>query len=273
MHQASYTLTGDIRATLVRTTAYIGGLAIVALMAVSFFQESRGSLAAINPTPIPTWTTAEHPYPAFELLMPELSGSPSSYAILRRDTDKARKDLLTWGQTAGQAAGEAAARPYAMVEIFRPGTRGETFLDAPSEIAARLIDDTIADDVKPIGAVDSKFGPMPMVDFAIAPQGHLRRCLGFARAFDNPAMQIAGWYCSAGAEVIDRSVLACMIDRLTIVNGDAPLTAFFAHAEIKRTFCGQRSPILAATPEREAHIGPQQASRLKSVLRGHLPTH
>jgi hypothetical protein len=267
VHQASYTLPGDIRATLVRTIAYMGGLAILALMAASFFQESRGSLV-ITPAPIPTWTTAEHPYAAFELRMPELSGSPYTYAILRRDTDKARKDVLTWGQP---AAGEAAARPYAMVEIFRPGTRGETFLDAPSEVAARLIDDTIADDVKPIGAVDSKFGPMPMVDFAIEPQGHLRRCLGFARAFDNPAMQIAGWYCSAGAEVIDRSVLACMIDRLTVVNGDAPITAFFAHAEIKRTFCGQRSPILAATPEREAHIGPQQTSKLKSVLRGHLP--
>ena len=267
VHQASYTLPGDIRATLVRTIAYMGGLAVVALMAASFFQESPGSLV-INPAPIPAWTTAEHPYAAFELRMPELSGSSYTYAILRRDTDKARKDVLTWGQA---TPGDAAARPYAMIEIFRPGTRGENFLDAPSEIAARLIDETVADDVKPIDAVDSKFGPMPTVDFAIAPQGHLRRCLGFARAFGNPSMQIAGWYCSAGAEVIDRSVLACMIDRLTVVNGDAPVTAFFAHAEIKRTFCGQRSPIFAATPEREAHIGPQQTSKLKSVLRGHLP--
>ncbi len=269
VQQASYTLPGDIRATLARTFAYIGGLAILALMAAGFFQESRSSLA-INPAPIPTWITAEHPYPAFELLMPELASSPYTYAILRRDTDQARKDVLTWGQP---APGEATASPYAMVEILRPGTRGETFLDAPSEIAARLIDDTIADDVKPIGAVDSKFGPMPMVDFAIEAQGHLRRCLGFARAFDNPVMQIAGWYCSAGAEVIDRSMLACMIDRFTVVNGDAPVTAFFANAEIKRTFCGRRTPILAATPEREAHIGPQQISKLKSVLRGHLPAH
>jgi hypothetical protein len=158
-----------------------------------------------------------------------------------------------------------------MVEILRPGTRGETFLDAPSEIAARLIGETVADDVKPIGAVDSKFGPMPIVDFAIAPQGHLRRCLGFARVFDNPAMQISGWYCSAGAEVIDRTALACMIDRLTVVNGEAPVTALFARAEVKRTFCGQRSPILAATPEREQRIGPRETSKLKSVLRGRLP--
>ncbi len=279
MHQASYTLPDDIRATLVRTIAYMGGLAVLALMAASFFQESRSALA-IDPAPLPAWTAMEHPYPAFELLMPELSGSPYSYAILRRNTDNARKDVLTWGDASGQSwrqvwgqpvPGDGAARPYAMVEIFRPGPRGENFLDAPSELAARLIDETIADDVKPVGAVASKFGPMPMVDFAIAPQGHLRRCLGFARAFDNPSLQIAGWYCSAGAEVVDRTKLGCMIDRLTVVNADAPVTAFFARAETKRTFCGQRSPILAATPEREQRIGPTQTSKLKSALRGHLP--
>ena len=57
VHQASYTLPGDIRATLVRTIAYMGGLAILALMAVSFFQESRGSFV-ITPAPIPTHETA-----------------------------------------------------------------------------------------------------------------------------------------------------------------------------------------------------------------------
>ena len=37
--------------------------------------------------------------------------------------------------------------------------------------------------------------------------------------------------------------------------GDNKLAGLFANAEIKRTFCGQRSPILAATPEREAQLG------------------
>ena len=35
--------------------------------------------------------------------------------------------------------------------------------------------------------------------------GRERRCLGFARAFDDPSMQIAGWYCSARSEVVDRA--------------------------------------------------------------------
>ena len=128
----------------------------------------------------------------------------------------------------------------------------------------------MADDVKPAGKIESKFGPMPSVDFAIAPNGHLKRCLGFARAFDSPLMQIAGWYCSAGAEVVDRATVTCMIDRLTMVNADTQTATFFARAEVKRTFCGQRSPILAATPEHEEHIAPENHSKLKSALRGRL---
>jgi hypothetical protein len=262
---ASYSVPSDIGATFARLLAYIGGLAILAAMAASFFQEPRG-VAAIQPVPLPAWTAVERPYPAFELVMPELNGSAFNYAILRRHGDGARKDVLTWGDAAD-------TRPYAMVEVFRSDPQSERFLDAASEIAARIIDYTVTDDVKPAGEIDSKFGSVPLVDFAIAPQGNVRRCLGFARAFDDPAMQITGWYCSAGQEVVDRATLGCMLDRLTMVNGDSQLGAFFARAEIKRTFCGQRSPILAATPEREEHVAPRQISRLKSALRGHLPSH
>jgi hypothetical protein len=49
----------------------------------------------------------------------------------------------------------------------------------------------------------------------------------------------------------------------------------FAKAEVKRTFCGQRSPILAATPEHiESAPLPRTARAVKfSVLklRGSLP--
>jgi hypothetical protein len=241
----------------------MGGLGLLAVAAIGLFESVRGPLAAAAMAPSSAWTAAEKPYPAFELVMPELNGSAFNYAILRRGSDNARKDVLTWGDLAG-------SRPYAMVEIFRPDSRAEPFLDASSEIAARIIDDKVADDVKLAGKIDSKFGPMPLVDFAIAPNGNLKRCLGFAHPFDDPLMQIAGWYCSAGAEVVDRATVACMVDRLTMVNADTQTATFFARAEMKRTFCGQRSPIFAATPEREEHIAPEKASKLKSVLRGHL---
>jgi hypothetical protein len=159
-----------------------------------------------------------------------------------------------------------------MVEIYRPGTASERFIDAPSEIAARILPFAVTDDVKPAGELDSKFGTVSLVDFAIAGHGRARRCLGFARPFDEPVMQIAGWYCSAGDEVVDRATLGCTLDRLAILSagGDADLAGLFARAEIKRTFCGQRNPILAATPEREVPVPIPHSVKSGVKLRGRL---
>jgi hypothetical protein len=268
---ATGTMPGDIRATIVRILAYMGALAILAIAAASFFQPPSG-IAAIKPAPQPDWVNVERPHPAFELTMPELAASPSGYAILHRTSDGARKDVLSWG--------EAAARgPYVMVEIERPGPAGERFIDAPSEIAARILAFNVTDDVKPAGEIDSKFGAVDLVDFAIAagrtPNAHMRRCLGFARPFSDPVMQLAGWYCSAGEEVVDRATLSCLLDRLTIISagGDEALAGLFARAEVKRTFCGQRSPILAATPERSAQIAAAPHGAKSAVkLRGRFLT-
>ncbi|MGC1280634.1 MAG: hypothetical protein WA893_20825, partial [Xanthobacteraceae bacterium] len=50
--------------------------------------------------------------------------------------------------------------------------------------------------------------------------------------------------------------LACALDRLTILSSgsDPKVGALFARAELKRTFCGERNPILAATPERNVPV-------------------
>jgi len=271
----SCSVPGDIGATIVRVLAYMGALAILAIAAASFFQPPS-VVAAIEPAPRPQWANVERPHPAFELIMPELSASASDYAILRRTANSARKDLLTWG--------DAAARgPYVTVEIYRPGSDSESFIDAPSEIAARIVAFNVTDDVKAAGEIDSKFGPTPLVDFAIAVQqgahqgthsGRERRCLGFAHPFTEPLMQLSGWYCSAGDEVVDRATLACLLDRLTIISagGDPALAGLFARAELKRTFCGQRNPILAATPEHDAQIAIPRRLKVGVKLRGRLVT-
>ena len=275
MRAASYSVSDDIRATMARLVAYMGCLAAVALGLLSLFGDPASIIAMewTAAAPRPAWTTVEHPYPAFELLMPKLTGSDYSYAIQRRGSDGARKDLMTWGDA-------AATGPYAMVEIYRPAAASDRFLDAASEIAARIIGYSVIDDVRPEGEVDSKFAAVPLVDFAILPpQGesesqlrrYERRCLGFARPFGTPALQIAGWYCSAGREVVDRALVACMLDRLTLAIGDPALDKFFARAEVKRTFCGQRSPILAATPERSDEIAPARATKLRAALCGRVP--
>jgi hypothetical protein len=267
MRPAAYSIPDDIRATLVRLLAYMGGLAALAVAAASFFAAPADIVAALGSASAqrPAWSTVERPYPAFELLMPELAGSAYNYAIQRRAKDGARKDMLSFGEPAD--AGPQAG-PYVLVEIYRPAVASDRFLDPSSEIATRIVDYAVTDDVKPDGQIETKFGPVPLVDFAVVPHGHERRCLGFARTFGQPAMQIAGWYCSAGREVVDRAMVGCLLDRLTLVNGDAKLHEMFARAEVKRTFCGQRNPILAATPERE-----DLSAKLKSALRGRMPSY
>jgi hypothetical protein len=266
VQSASTSVPGDISATIVRILAYIGALAILAIAAASFFRPPAGA-AAIQFAPPPEWVNVDRPHPAFELQMPDLMAVGSNYAILRRTADGARKDELSFGDV-------AAAGPYVMIEVYRPVPAGERFIDAPSEIAARILPFAVTDDVKPAGQIDSKFGAVPLVDFAIAaqnaPHAAGRRCLGFAKPFDAPAMQIAGWYCSAGQEAVDRAALTCALDRLTILSagGDDQLAGLFARAELKRTFCGQRNPILAATPERDVAVAIP-----RSVKRGTPPQH
>ena len=251
-----------------RVVAYVGALAVLAIMAASFLRPPAG-IAAIDPSPQPQWLSVERPHPAFELLMPELAGSTANYAIERRAADGARKDVLTWGEAAGGG-------PYVMVEIYRPGATSERFIDAPSEVAARIVKFTVTDDVKPAGQIDSKFGAVPLVDFAIAAQGRAtRRCLGFARPFDEPAMQISGWYCSAGEEVVDRATLACALDRLTILSagGDSqarracsptPSSSALSAANAVRSLRQRRNVSSRSPPPRSAKL------RSAKLLRGRI---
>jgi hypothetical protein len=251
VQEASYTVPGDIRATIVRIFAYMGALAILAIAAASLFHSPPG-VAMVQAAPHPEWINVGRPHPAFDMQMPELAADGFNYAILRRNVDGARKDVLSWGEPAGTG-------PYVLVEIYRPGA-SERFMDAPSEIAARIVGFTVTDDVKPVGEIDSKFGAVSLVDFAIAVPGThnglQRRCLGFARPFDDPPLQIAGWYCNADEQPVDRATLACALDRLTILSAgsDPGVGGLFARAELKRTFCGEHNPILAATPERNVPV-------------------
>jgi len=258
----SRSLPEEIQGTVVRLLAYMGALAILAIAAASLFQ-MPAVIASTDPAPRSLrsqWIEVERPHPAFELVLSALGGPPSRYAILRRDSDDGRKDVLTWGEMRGSG-------PFVYVEIYRPGFAGERFIDPASEIAARIVDFTVTDDVKPAGVIDSKFGPVALVDFAIAANGGVRRCLGFARPFRDPSLQIAGWYCSAGEEVVNRATVACALDRLTLTSagGDDKVAELFARAEIKRAFCGQRNPLLAATPEHGEQAIALRTAKLRGV--------
>jgi hypothetical protein len=65
-------------------------------------------------------------------------------------------------------------------------------------------------------------------------------------------LQLSGWFCH-GDVIIERATLACALDRLTLLaaGSDPKIGVLFARAERHRSYCGQRDPILAATPKYE----------------------
>jgi len=233
----------ELPTTLVRLLAYLGGAAVLSMAAAQIFQ----SPPALAPAPAarPEWIQIERPFPAFALSIPEAADVPESYVIRRHAEGGGRKDILSLG------APDSAA-PYLQVEIYRPGSEILSFAGPKATIVAS------AEALGPVALhreelpLASKFGPLAIVAFETS-KGTPRRCLAFVRDYDDPRLQLSGWFCQGGADFVEHATLACALDRLTLLSaGSEPkVGALFAQAELNRSFCGQRDPILAATPKYE----------------------
>jgi hypothetical protein len=242
MHPALYSWREQLPATVVRILAYLGGITVLSIGTAQIFQ-SRPAINAINANDRPQWVEIEKPFPAFVLSIPEAAGVPAHYTILRHRAGNGRKDILSLGEPDGAA-------PYLQVEIYRPGSETRHFAGPAQEIAAAAAG---LGPVQTAGkqTLDSKFGPLALVPFE-ATKGTPRHCLGFVRAYyDDPRLQLSGWFCQGRSDFVEQSTLACALDRLTLLSaGSEPkVGALFAEAELHRSFCGQRDPILAPTPK------------------------
>ena len=245
----------DWNATLVRLLAYIAGVAGISIIAGEMLSAPQVA-AAVDPTPMRReWLVVDRPYPAFHLGLPGFA-EEGQYIIRRHAEGGGRKDIMTWGEA-------GTTLRYVMVEVYRPGSELDAFGDAASEIAARAADLGPTSAARASFPIQSKFGPVATVDFAVGRFG-AGHCVGFARAFSEPRLQISGMSCNMDA-IVDREAIACALDRLTLMSaGSAPDVAkLFAHAELKRTFCGQRDPLMYATPRRPGDTGKLPAMSLR----------
>lgn len=262
MHPGLRSWRDEASATVVRLLAYMGGIAALCVVAVYFFNAPE-VIAASEPAPRADWVEVGRPYAAFALAIPEAADAPSSYMIRRHVSGGGRKDILSLGEPRGSA-------PYLFVEIYRPGNETGTFGEAASEIAERAGELGLADAVHGDDPVNSKFGPLEVVKFSTTRET-ARKCLGFVRNYSEPRLQIAGWFCQAGEDFIERSMLTCALDRLTLLasGSDIKVSALFAQAELQRTFCGHRSTLLAPTPKHRALFA-QKPVYAETKLRGRV---
>jgi hypothetical protein len=252
----------ELSAALTRLAAYLGTLAGLAGLAIYAVPQLIAAPDAADAPPDrrSAWSDVARPYPAFALVMSEFDGTESHY-LIRKHSLGGRKDIISFGDPAGPAT-------HLRLEIYRPGGEQERFGRTAAEIAARVTDWNPEGGMTPAGMLGTKFGFLPLVDFMIHPVGGERRCLGFAKAFSEPLVQIAGTYCRRGPEIVDRGLLACALDRLTFTAGGAEprLAELFAQAEVKRSFCGHRGLILAATPRRDSWLDSTREPRLRGRL-------
>lgn len=232
----------DLSSAFFQGLAYCSGLAAVAAFA-AYIADPPRVIAAAEPVVQSQWTDVERPFPAFALPIPEAGEAPERYAIQRHTGGGGRKDILMRGEPATDA-------PYLQLEIYRPGAELADFGKPADEIMARAGALGVARGVTPGDALPTKFGTFATVTFAVGGETP-KACTGFAHTDSEPRLQIAGLFCQPGDVAVDRSVLACALDRLTLVaaGSDPNIGALFARAERHRTFCGQRNPLMAPTPK------------------------
>jgi hypothetical protein len=143
-----------------------------------------------------------------------------------------------------------------MVEIYRPGKELTRFGDPLAEVSARAVELGNTSQFAPAPAVSTKFGDVALVDFVAARDNRIRHCVGFVRAFGDPLLQIAGWYCKGSDEIIDYQKIVCALDRLSVIaaGSDPKVAALFAAAELQRKFCKEKPVLRGATLKRNDWI-------------------
>lgn len=252
---APFVLPAEWRAALVRLFAYLGAIGALSLIAAEFVKEPA-RLAVPAPTPRPDWTEVDKPWPAFELAAH--GAEEPHYAIRRHARGGGRKDILSFGEL-------GLTQSYFSVEIYRPGQERGAFERAADAVHALASEHGRVVGLRSTMPIASKFGVFRAFEFAIGPFGGYH-CVGFQRAADNPRVQIAGLSCNMKL-IVDRGAISCALDRLSLLSAgsDPDIAKLFAQAELKRSFCGQRDPLMYATPKRP---GSDLSSTLK--LRGRI---
>jgi hypothetical protein len=250
---APFVLPAEWRGALVRILAYLGAICALSVIASEFLKQPD-ALALTEPAPRPAWIEVANPWPAFQLDAPAF-GDDTDYAIRRHAEGGGRKDILSFGELGN-------TQRFMTFEVYRGGHEAAHF-GTPVE-AVRAIG---AEQGRVMGLrsgmpIQTKFGAFQTFEFAIGPFGGYN-CIGFVRAFDNPRVQIGGISCHMNL-LVDRSVVSCALDKLTLLSAgsDPEIAKLFAHAEQKRNFCGQRDPLLYATPKRPADATSVISARL-----------
>jgi hypothetical protein len=224
--------TDEVCATVARIFAYVGTLALLAILAVHGWDQLQGN-DKDEPTGTVAWSVAARSYPAFAVSKQDQGEKSAAYTILRHPLG-GRKDILRW-------AGNGIIRPAAELEIYRPGREFDPKDPVGVDVAALMAQGEgqgSTPELEAAGIVDSKFGTIALLRTVGGDDG-ANTCLGFAKRIGDPRLEIAGFSCQGDTLPARRAAISCMLNRLTLlVAGNEPkLANLFADAERKRGSC------------------------------------
>ena len=224
-------------ATLARLIAYVGALALFAIVGLNLWDQLQLDTAAAGPAGPPGFALARRSRPAFAVSLLGPLEKSESYDIFRHPAG-GRKDTFHWGPP--------EEKPVAELEIYRPGGEFDPLGPETADLAARMAQENRQENpqrsrqgLEPAGIIDSKFGALALLRLP-GRRDAARSCLGFIKRFGDPALQISGWSCQGTTLSARRAAIGCMLDRLTLlVSGNEPkLAELFARSELRRIGCG-----------------------------------
>jgi hypothetical protein len=226
IHPALTSFADEVCATVARIFAYVGTLALVAILGVHAWDRLR---AGDTDEPAKAeWSLAERSYPAFAISKQDRGEKSATYTILRHPAG-GRKDILRW-----VAAG--MIQPAAELEIYRPGSEFDDRTPPGANLWELMPQSGTQDgtpELEAAGIIDSKFGTVALLRPLGASQG-AGACLGFAKRINDPLLEIDGFSCQGDTLPARRAAISCMLSRLTLLTaGNEPkLAELFAKAEL-----------------------------------------
>ena len=235
IHPMLTSFADEVCGTLARLCAYVMMLALIAIGGITLWDRLPDAVA-MEPAPKGGWVQATRSAPAFAVSQFVFQNKTEAYAIYRHP-EGGRKDVFRWTGTGG--------KPVAELELYRPGDEHQAG-PAIADIAARM-DPGGARELEAAGMVDSKFGPVTLLD--LVGTDDTRACLGFIKRIGNPNFRISGWSCQGDTVPARRAAIGCMLNRLMLLTAgnDAKLAELFAHAELRRSDCAATAaPALSA---------------------------
>ena len=229
IHPALTSFAGEVCALVGRLFLYVGALALFAILGVHFWRQIP---QLVNEQAIAKqdWSVADHSYQAFAVGVIDHADKSIAYTVLRHP-EGGRKDILVWPA--------AADRPGAELEVYQLGDEAASAPVPSEDLALRM---PPGGDLEAAGVVDSKFGTVALLWRTVSgpAKGGPKGCLGFFKGIADPAIRISGWTCQGDSLPAQRSAVACLLDRLTLLTaGNEPeLAELFARAELERRNCG-----------------------------------